>query len=203
MDWALLKTKLDRIGEEAIEWANPGLDVSARPTKDWLMTSFSDACLAVAGYLVFVLVGTALMQLRYGKKEPEEKAGRSVLQKFADEPIVILQALYNPAQVRNYSMGRCNQRVVKELAEEREERKIEGLQWVVEKWFTRSSYAEALGLDPSSNYSFDFPLSTLASSIFMPYILKTGRRSSRALRSSQRTNASRRNAGRNVKSLVL
>ena len=86
---------------------------------------------------------------------------------------------------------------------EREERKIEGLQWVVEKWFTRSSYAEALGLDPSSNYSFDFPLSTLASSIFMPYILKTGRRSSRALRSSQRTNASRRNAGRNVKSLVL
>lgn len=90
---------LDEFGLQAMQWANPDYDIAQRPTRDWAMTRFSQAAGAAAAYLLFVVVGTALMQLIFGKKEPEEKAQRSVLQKFKDEPIVLLQALYNPAQV--------------------------------------------------------------------------------------------------------
>lgn len=99
MDFDQVRAQLNAYGEAAIQWANPGLDISARPTKDWAFASFSDAALIAIAYLVFTIVVSFVMKAIFGSQEPPEKQNRTVLQKFMDEPIVILQALYNPAQV--------------------------------------------------------------------------------------------------------
>jgi hypothetical protein len=99
IDASVIESELNTIGEKLITWANPNVDVSQRPTQDWPVARFSEAFTLVAAYLVFTIVVSTLFKLVFGSEEKPEAEKRSVLQKFKDEPIVILQALYNPAQV--------------------------------------------------------------------------------------------------------
>ncbi len=93
------RQQLDAIGDQILLAANPSIDLATRPVVGWPMTRFSDAVFAGAAYLLFVIIFTPLMKIIFGSAEPQDAKKKSVLSKFLTEPVVIFQAIYNPAQV--------------------------------------------------------------------------------------------------------
>ena len=68
-------------------------------TSHWALASLHHALLPLAVYLVIVAVGTIVMRALHGPLEPEEAKNLTVVDKFKREPILVLQAAYNAAQV--------------------------------------------------------------------------------------------------------
>jgi elongation of very long chain fatty acids protein 4 len=87
------------LGDQLIAWANPTLGVPA--TKGWPLTSVDDMLLVLIAYLSFVALGSFVMRLIYGSEETSdnESAKVTVAEKFKREPILVIQAVYNLAQV--------------------------------------------------------------------------------------------------------
>lgn len=84
-----------------IGWMTDGIlsDHSSRVTAEWPLAKLQDALAVAVGYLLFIFVFAKMMQAMYGKEEPVAPKNMTVSQKFAREPILILQAVYNPIQV--------------------------------------------------------------------------------------------------------
>lgn len=97
MDFAVPRF-VNQLSDSILLWANPSLSNENRVTKDWPLVSLGSALAVVVAYMVFVGIGKFVMQSIYGSTEaPSYKGG--VLQKFKKEPILLLAAIYNPAQV--------------------------------------------------------------------------------------------------------
>eukprot|EP00922_Rhytidocystis_sp_ex-Travisia-forbesii_P028083 GHVS01041228.1.p1 GENE.GHVS01041228.1~~GHVS01041228.1.p1 ORF type:complete len:237 (+),score=30.54 GHVS01041228.1:103-813(+) len=99
---------LDVVGEQVLALANP--DKTPRVTAGWAFVHLSDACLLVAAYCVLVFVCAPVLKKLVGEtdEDSDNTGGRrndkrknttSVIQKFAAEPILLLQTVYNLAQV--------------------------------------------------------------------------------------------------------
>lgn len=86
-----------RFGKKTIDFFNPDVQAQA-PTQNYPMSRLTDALVIVAAYLVFVLFGLLLKSCSSpeAKKSAEKK---SVFKKFYTEPVLILVAMYNIAQV--------------------------------------------------------------------------------------------------------
>ena len=84
-----------------VSWASGGklADPASRATTGWPLASLPEALVVAISYLVFIGVFTAVMQRIYGREEPASPAGLSVMEKFRREPVLVLQAVYNPVQV--------------------------------------------------------------------------------------------------------
>lgn len=111
---AELADKVNAFGEDVLNFFHPGMDVSARVTKDMQLANM-DQMLIVAGvYVVFVLISfaywTAFVSQPKLKKQAStatqnfgakkgESGEKSVAAKFAAEPILVIQAVYNAVQV--------------------------------------------------------------------------------------------------------
>jgi hypothetical protein len=88
----------DAQGKAIVELAAadiPGFVYEKRPTAAWRFMDLHEALYAVAVYAVIVAVG-----LMRRTKQTDKKSAVSVAQKFRDEPILILQSIYNVVQVR-------------------------------------------------------------------------------------------------------
>eukprot|EP00922_Rhytidocystis_sp_ex-Travisia-forbesii_P028087 GHVS01041232.1.p1 GENE.GHVS01041232.1~~GHVS01041232.1.p1 ORF type:complete len:344 (+),score=56.18 GHVS01041232.1:141-1172(+) len=111
---------VDSVGEQVLSLANP--DQTARLTASWALVHLSDVCLVVAAYCLLVFVCPPLVKRMMGRGGGEEADGgrrsvlfggesskgrggtgrtknSSVMGKFAAEPILLLQTLYNLVQV--------------------------------------------------------------------------------------------------------
>ena len=64
------------------------------------MARFSDAAAIVAVYLLFVIIMSSVLKKLWGSNDVgETDAKKTVIQKFKDEPILLIAAPYNAAQV--------------------------------------------------------------------------------------------------------
>lgn len=98
---------LDTWGENLItSFFNPSVQWATRPQNGWLLADFSTALYVALGYVALVAVGfivknSAAPQKALAKKPAAEgKPARvSVGEKFAKEPVLILQTVYNFVQV--------------------------------------------------------------------------------------------------------
>ena len=65
------------------------------------MARFSEAAAVVVVYLIFVLSLSSILKKLWGSGDAgEAEVKKTVLQKFTDEPILVIAAAYNAAQVR-------------------------------------------------------------------------------------------------------
>jgi elongation of very long chain fatty acids protein 4 len=89
---------ISEISDAILEWANPRLSNTDRVTKNWPLMSLGSALAVVFGYIIFVVIGTCFLKVIYGSREPATFRG-NVAAKFKKEPILLLAAVYNLAQV--------------------------------------------------------------------------------------------------------
>eukprot|EP00922_Rhytidocystis_sp_ex-Travisia-forbesii_P028079 GHVS01041224.1.p1 GENE.GHVS01041224.1~~GHVS01041224.1.p1 ORF type:complete len:327 (+),score=58.10 GHVS01041224.1:126-1106(+) len=96
---------LDFVGEKVLTLANPAQS-SPRVTADWAFVHLSDACLLLAAYCVLVFVCAPLMKMLTGEEKEKGasnprggRGNKTLMGKFAAEPILLLQTIYNLAQV--------------------------------------------------------------------------------------------------------
>jgi elongation of very long chain fatty acids protein 4 len=92
---------INQVDTALVGWASNGVlaDRGKRATYDWPLAHLDQALLVCLVYISLVFVLTTVTRALYGSKEAETPKGLSVAQKFAREPILVLQALYNPVQV--------------------------------------------------------------------------------------------------------
>lgn len=91
-------------GKEVLTWANPGMDLAARPdaVTQAPMASFGAMFAWVLVYAVIVFIGMVLY-VKPKKSSGKRKAPptwEEVAASFVAEPVKVLQALYNIVQVR-------------------------------------------------------------------------------------------------------
>eukprot|EP00054_Salpingoeca_dolichothecata_P008199 m.46841 g.46841 ORF g.46841 m.46841 type:complete len:307 (-) comp17568_c0_seq1:55-975(-) len=92
-----LAAQIEQASAAFLARVNPDLDPATSVTRDWAFCRLEDVVVLVAGYLAWVLFG--LVVRMFSGKEKKTTETKTVAQKFASEPILVLQALYNPAQV--------------------------------------------------------------------------------------------------------
>jgi elongation of very long chain fatty acids protein 4 len=106
MDWLspALKNLRDFSGpldSAVVTWASDGKvgAPAGRVSYGWPMASLEEALLACGAYIAVVVVMTIIFGGLYGFREAPSPGKLSVAEKFRREPILFIQALYNPAQV--------------------------------------------------------------------------------------------------------
>jgi len=86
-----------------VQWANPSLGGEDPPTKAWFACDLQTALSFAAGYLVLVAIGLLMKSQDKGWKERAAAAAKkskpTVAQKFTDQPVNYIAAIYNPLQV--------------------------------------------------------------------------------------------------------
>jgi elongation of very long chain fatty acids protein 4 len=92
-------SQIDDVGDKVLAFFNPDLPLGASLTKDWQYSRFSDHMVITAAYVIFVLVSFAYYKLIHDPKAKVAPPQKSVAGKFAAEPILVLQAVYNAVQV--------------------------------------------------------------------------------------------------------
>lgn len=99
--WAssAVKSRVSSTQKQVVLWFNPELDGVKTPVEGWPFQSLLSALVLVSMYLGFIVVLTFLVKA-FGSKKPDSKSPKkSVGEKFRNEPILIVAALYNLVQV--------------------------------------------------------------------------------------------------------
>lgn len=106
-----------RVDALLVGWATEGLlaDTKDRATHAWPLASLDEALVVVGCYLLTIYVFATYMKRKHGSVEPVTPAGLTVAEKFAREPVLLLQAIYNPVQV-----ALCAWMIVESLRQHRE-----------------------------------------------------------------------------------
>eukprot|EP01068_Selenidium_serpulae_P018724 Selendium_serpulae@DN6482_c0_g1_i1.p3 len=99
---------VDNFGQVLVEWFNPKLrgEVQSSVVVGMPLTRFSTAMVVFVAYLAFVFITPQLINM-VGRMAAEPKRGgqqevvkkKSVADKFRDEPILMIQMIYNAGQV--------------------------------------------------------------------------------------------------------
>ena len=89
------------IEEIVVGWASDGrlADATKRATAEWPLAKMNEALAVAAAYMVLITVLSIVMKSTYGPDEAQTPKGLTVAQKFRREPVLLLQAVYNPTQV--------------------------------------------------------------------------------------------------------
>jgi elongation of very long chain fatty acids protein 4 len=99
-------SKVNAVGDDILKYFNPDMDINARVTKGWQYSDLDEMIIVAGAYVVFVLFSYLFLKPSAAPKTQQSggnKGGKapvqSVAAKFAKEPILVLQAVYNLAQV--------------------------------------------------------------------------------------------------------